>query len=109
MLGYFKRVGEPSSKDAASKRPRTAATAADNASADPLTIVTWNANGLGVRLRKDWEALKEFLTNNNPDVCCIQEVWTHCTRYDDSIAMDQMAWVWKVSIRGGCSVLSSAD
>lgn len=41
---------------------------------DPLTIVTWNANGLGVRLGKDWQDLQDFLTTNTPDVCCIQEV-----------------------------------
>lgn len=91
MLGYFKRV-EERSEDATdgdavrkSKRPCTAqavsiegggssASPREGKGRDPLTIVTWNANGLGVRLNKDWRELKDFLVRVMPDVCCIQEV-----------------------------------
>lgn len=89
MLNYFKRVAEPSGGAAAGatapKRPRAqvpsslggsakASTAQPSMGGDPRTIVTWNANGLGVRLGKDWQELRDFLTTVKPDLCCIQEV-----------------------------------
>ncbi|CAM9697333.1 unnamed protein product [Discosporangium mesarthrocarpum] len=41
---------------------------------DPSTICTWNADGLSIRLKKDWGELKNFIRNENLDVICIQEV-----------------------------------
>lgn len=88
MLKYFKRAGDPGGKSGtAPKRPRPEEagssagspgpeTSDPSAGGDPRTIVTWNANGLGVRLSKDWQELKEFLVTVMPDVCCIQEVNT---------------------------------
>lgn len=93
MLGYFKRAGD-SSTDAkgdggatAPKRPRIDGeeTASRRGEAPPMTvhahgdvdpsmIVTWNANGLGVRLNKDWVEFERFIESTRPDVCCIQEV-----------------------------------
>lgn len=93
MLGYFKRAGD-SSIDAkgdggatAPKRPRIDGeeTASRRGEAPPMTvhahgdvdpsmIVTWNANGLGVRLNKDWVEFERFIESTRPDVCCIQEV-----------------------------------
>ena len=88
MLGYFKRAGESAGsagaaepkrsrtggKDSAPKREETRQTPANTTLGDPLTIVTWNANGLGVRLGKNWEEFETFMEDENPDVCCIQEV-----------------------------------
>lgn len=93
MLGYFKRAGDPSTDAkgdggaAASKRARfdgeeTASRRGEappmavhaRGDIDPSTIVTWNANGLGVRLSKDWGDFEKFIESTRPDVCCIQEV-----------------------------------
>lgn len=86
MLGYFKRVGEEgegAGGAAGPKRPRTtdkeASTGGGSSSpppsqGDPSTIVTWNANGLGVRLGKNWEEFEEYMISVMPDACCIQEV-----------------------------------
>ena len=38
----------------------------------PLKIVTWNANGLGNRLKYDKEKLASFLNKERPDVLCVQ-------------------------------------
>lgn len=91
MLNYFKRVGGPAgdSQGASPKRPRSQVpvVSADSpkgkgatkpsSGGDPKTILTWNANGLGVRLGKDWQEFKDFLLRVKPDLCCIQEV--RCT------------------------------
>lgn len=90
MLGYFKREGGPTN-GAGAKRPRPVGDASslspaagqqergrEGGGAEPLTIVTWNANGLGVRLSKDWQEFKEFMTTVLPDVCCIQEASVRC-------------------------------
>lgn len=87
MLGYFKRAGSPgrdtTEGGSNSKRPRSTEQAVSNgrddnltssARRDPLTIVTWNANGLGVRLGKNWREFEEFMVGVMPDLCCIQEV-----------------------------------
>ncbi|CAN0135737.1 unnamed protein product, partial [Laminaria digitata] len=88
MLGYFKRTGDQGATSegggsAPPKRPRTSQQALSSTGdsspkspsplKDPLTIVTWNANGLGVRMGKNWTEFQEFMSSVKPDVCCIQE------------------------------------
>ena len=89
MLGYFKRTGDQGATSEGGgspppKRPRSSqqalSSAGDGSSKsppplkDPLTIVTWNANGLGVRMGKNWTEFQDFMSSVMPDVCCIQEV-----------------------------------
>lgn len=89
MLGYFKRTGDrgATSEGGGSpppKRARSSQQALSSAGGgsskmnpplkDPLTIVTWNANGLGVRMGKNWTEFQDFMSSVMPDVCCIQEV-----------------------------------
>mmetsp|Transcript_220 Transcript_220/g.543 ORF Transcript_220/g.543 Transcript_220/m.543 type:complete len:97 (-) Transcript_220:54-344(-) len=42
---------------------------------DPETLVCWNSNGLGVRLRneRDLKQLSDFVAEHRPDVLCISE------------------------------------
>ena len=40
--------------------------------ADPRVIVTFNANGLIARAKKDSALIKEFVTTHDPDLICIQ-------------------------------------
>ncbi|CAK9110951.1 DNA-(apurinic or apyrimidinic site) endonuclease (APEX1-like protein) (Apurinic-apyrimidinic endonuclease), partial [Durusdinium trenchii] len=41
---------------------------------DPEKVISWNVNGLVVRLRNDWSQMKTFLESEQPDVLCLQEV-----------------------------------
>ncbi len=50
----------------------------NNKRSDPRSFVTWNANSLLGRLRKqpDKDALFEYLRKKDlPDVICVQETW----------------------------------
>lgn len=82
MMGYFKRLGDQGATSQGGdspppKRPRTSQQVLPSSPLplkDPVTIVTWNANGLGVRMGKDWKEFQDFMVSVMPDVCCIQEV-----------------------------------
>ncbi len=41
----------------------------------PLNIVTWNLNGAGPRLSKDWHGIADLLRAEKADVVFFQEVW----------------------------------
>ncbi|CAM9377029.1 unnamed protein product, partial [Choristocarpus tenellus] len=84
LISYFKRaVPGPSDASASpeaglNKRQRadskTRVHEGELVKCDPATILTWNANGLGLRLKNDWDEIRSFIQQELPDVFCIQEV-----------------------------------
>ena len=64
---------------------------------DPRSIVTWNANGLAPRIAHDLAALREFVTEHDPDVLLVQEarLRAHCdnprAKADSAAATRDMA------------------
>ena len=56
----------------------------------PLKIVTWNANGLGVRLKNDKASFGAFLQAEKPDLICVQEVRLKCLKLDGKVKRSKL-------------------
>ncbi len=93
MLRYFKRKADATEKDESKRsrgnecnkktgleRGRDGLNPVHKLRDNPLTIVSWNANGFGLRLQKDWADVDIFLRKYSPDCFCIQEARlpAHC-------------------------------
>lgn len=59
---------------AANARPAAEQVDGGACGGDPLTLVSWNVNGLVARLRNEWSRIHAFLEEEKPDLVCLQEV-----------------------------------
>lgn len=67
-------AGASSSSSSGAEGGGSAASPDDTQGGGPRTIVTFNLNGASPRLSKNWNEMKGFLEEHQPDLVCFQEV-----------------------------------